>query len=270
MLEVVEERELARRWREESDTRARDRLVHSHLRLVIRIANNFRGYGRPIEDFVSAGCIGLLKAVERFDPDRGARLSTYATWWIRAAIQAEAMRTWSLVKIGTTVAEKKLFFGLRRAKGALRLIDDGNMSEKSGAAIAEALGVPRGSVIDMDRRLAYADQSLNAKLDSEGETEWQDMLTDPGETPEAAYAAREEFEWRHRLMTECLDTLNDREREILTARHLGEKPVTLRVLGQSFGISCERVRQIEARAMEKLGTAMKIAAARETAAADAS
>ena len=260
LLAADEERELAQRWREDGDLGSCERLVGSHLRLVIKIANGYRGYGRPVEDLVSVGNVGLMEAISRFDPTRGARLATYATWWIRAAIQAEVMHSFSLVKIGTTAAEKKLFFGLRRIKSDLGVLDDGDLPADAECEIARRMNVSKGAAMDMNRRLVHGDQSLDVPISGRGTTAWSELLADPGETQEELHSKREEMQLRHDLVARCMGRLNPRERLVVAARSLRERPLTLRELGQRLGISCERVRQIEARALRKLTCAVRAAA----------
>jgi RNA polymerase sigma-32 factor len=260
MLAPEEEFMLAKRWREHEDTEAAHRLVTSHLRLVAKIAMGYRGYGLPLNELISEGNVGMMQAVKRFDPDRGFRLATYAMWWIRAAIQEYILHSWSLVKIGTTAAQKKLFFNLRKLKGQLQAIDEGDMSPETVAKIATELDVPEADVISMNRRLASPDHSLNAPLRQDGEGEWQDWLVDERDDQETAFADREELGKRRDLLTKAMSSLNERERHILTERRLREEPTTLEDLSQHYNISRERVRQIEVRAFEKLQKAIKSAA----------
>jgi RNA polymerase sigma-32 factor len=260
MLAPEEEFMLAKRWREHEDTEAAHRLVTSHLRLVAKIAMGYRGYGLPLNELISEGNVGMMQAVKRFDPDRGFRLATYAMWWIRAAIQEYILHSWSLVKIGTTAAQKKLFFNLRKLKGQLQAIDEGDMSPETVAKIATELDVPEADVISMNRRLASPDHSLNAPLRAEGEGEWQDWLVDERDDQETALADREELGKRRMLLSKAMGALNERERHILTERRLREEPTTLEDLSQQYNISRERVRQIEVRAFEKLQKAIKSAA----------
>ena len=260
MLAPEEEFMLAKRWREHEDTEAAHRLVTSHLRLVAKIAMGYRGYGLPVNDLVSEGNIGMVQAVQRFDPDRGFRLATYAMWWIRAAIQEYILHSWSLVKIGTTAAQKKLFFNLRKLKGQLQAIDEGDMSPEIVAKIATELDVPEADVVSMNRRLASPDHSLNAPLRQDGEGEWQDWLVDDRDDQETALADREELGKRQKLLAKAMGALNERERHILSERRLRDNPTTLEDLSQHYNISRERVRQIEVRAFEKLQKAIKSAA----------
>ncbi|WP_119460228.1 RNA polymerase sigma factor RpoH [Rhodospirillaceae bacterium SYSU D60014] len=260
MLEADEEFMLAKSWREHGDTDAAHQLVTSHLRLVAKIAMGYRGYGLPISELISEGNVGMMQAVKRFDPDRGFRLATYAMWWIRAAIQEYILHSWSLVKMGTTAAQKKLFFNLRKLKGQLQAIEEGDMSPENVKAIAERLDVPEADVISMNRRLASPDHSLNAPLRIDGEGEWQDWLVDEQETQEIALAEREELGKRRKLLTHAMTALNERERNILTERRLKDEPTTLEDLSKEYGISRERVRQIEVRAFEKLQKSIRNAA----------
>jgi RNA polymerase sigma-32 factor len=252
MLSPDEEYRLAKQYRESADERAAERLVTSHLRLVAKIAMGYRGYGLPLGELIGEGNVGMMLAVQRFDPDRGFRLATYAMWWIRAAIQEYILHSWSLVKIGTTAAQKKLFFNLRRLKSHLRAFEDGDLAPEIVAAIAKRLGVSNGEVISMNRRLASPDHSLNAPMRVDGDGEWQDRLVDERDDQEVELARREERGTRRHLLADALMTLNTRERSILIERRLRESPVTLEDLSQRYGISRERVRQIEVRAFEKL------------------
>jgi RNA polymerase sigma-32 factor len=260
MLEPDEEYMLAKRWREHDDSEAAHRLVTSHLRLVAKIAMGYRGYGLPVSELISEGNVGMMQAVKRFDPDRGFRLATYAMWWIRASIQEYILHSWSLVKMGTTAAQKKLFFNLRKIKGQLQAIEEGDMSPENVKAVADRLNVPEADVISMNRRLASQDHSLNAPLKIDGDGEWQDWLVDETESQEIALADRQELGKRQKLLSQALGTLNDRERHILTQRRLREEPTTLEDLSQEYGISRERVRQIEVRAFEKLQKSIRNAA----------
>jgi RNA polymerase sigma-32 factor len=263
MLEQQEEYMLAKRWREHDDTDAAHQLVTSHLRLVARIAMGYRGYGLPLAELISEGNVGMMQAVKRFDPDRGFRLATYAMWWIRAAIQEYILHSWSLVKMGTTAAQKKLFFNLRKLKGQLQAIEEGDLPPETVTQIAEKLDVPEQDVVNMNRRLASPDHSLNAPLRSDSEGEWQDWLVDEGENQESRLGERQELGKRRKLLKDALDTLNARERHILTERRLKDSPTTLEDLSQEYGISRERVRQIEVRAFEKLQKAIRNAAIEE-------
>jgi RNA polymerase sigma-32 factor len=263
MLKPDEEYMLARRWREHDDSEAAHKLVTSHLRLVAKIAMGYRGYGLPVAELISEGNVGMMQAVKRFDPERGFRLATYAMWWIRASIQEYILHSWSLVKIGTTAAQKKLFFNLRKLKGQMKAIEDGDLSPERVTLIAQKLDVPEQDVINMNRRLASPDHSLNAPLKIDGEGEWQDWLVDEGQNQEQVFADDEELQKRRRLLTAGMEILNDRERHILTERRLRDDPVTLEDLSQEFGISRERVRQIEVRAFEKLQKSIRNTAIQE-------
>ncbi len=262
MLAKDEEFMLAKRWAEHADPKAAHKLVTSHLRLVAKIAMGYRGYGLPIGEVISEGNVGLMQAVKKFDPDKGFRLATYAMWWIKAAIQEYVLRSWSLVKMGTTAAQKKLFFNLRKVKSEISALEDGDMRHEQVAQIATKLGVSEDDVISMNRRMSSPDSSLNAPLRaSEGDSEWQDWLADDT-TPsqETVLADSEEYKLRMSLLEEAMGELNERERAILTARRLQENPTTLEDLADRFGVSRERVRQIEVRAFEKLQKAMMASA----------
>ena len=261
MLEPEQEYMLAKRWAEHQDTKAAHQLVTSHLRLVAKIAMGYRGYGLPVSELISEGNIGLMQGVKKFDPEKGFRLATYAMWWIRASIQEFILRSWSLVKIGTTAAQKKLFFNLRRIKGQINALEEGDLKPEIVTKIATDLGVSEEEVVNMNRRMAMGgDTSLNAPLREEGEGEWQDWLTDEGPIQDEIVAEAEERDIRHNLLTQAMAELNERERHILTQRRLQEEPQTLEELSQHYGISRERVRQIEVRAFEKLQRAMHKAA----------
>jgi len=257
MLTADEEYMLAKRWKAHEDPEAAQRLVTSHLRLVAKIAMGYRGYGLPLSELISEGNVGMMQAVKRFDPDRGFRLATYAMWWIRAAIQEYILHSWSLVKMGTTAAQKKLFFNLRKLKGQLQAIDEGDLSPENVKKIATELDVPEADVVSMNRRLASPDHSLNAPLRADSEGEWQDWLVDERETQETRLGDRQELGLRRDLLAKAMSHLNDREKRILTERRLKENPTTLEDLSQQYGISRERVRQIEVRAFEKLQKAIK-------------
>ncbi len=248
---------LAKRWKEHEDPSAARKLVTSHLRLVAKIAMGYRGYGLPVSEIVAEGNVGLMQAVKRFEPDKGFRLATYAMWWIRAAIQEYILRSWSLVKMGTTAAQKKLFFNLRKAKNKIEAIEEGDMTPEHVARIADQLGVTQDEVVSMNRRLSGPDSSLNAPLRSDSESEWQDWLADDTIDQETRMAEREEMGERHDLLTGALGELTEREREIIQARRLQDDPATLEELSQKYGVSRERVRQIEVRAFEKLQNQMK-------------
>jgi len=256
---------LAKRWREHEDTEAAHKLVTSHLRLVAKIAMGYRGYGLPINEVIAEGNIGLMQAVKRFEPERGFRLATYAMWWIRAAIQEYILRSWSLVKLGTTAAQKKLFFNLRRVKGQIEALEEGDLKPDQVENIAKRLGVPKEEVINMNRRLASPDSSLNTPLGGESESEWQDWLADDSIDQETRLAESEELEERRTLLSTALEELTPRERDILEARRLRDDPMTLEDLSVKYGISRERVRQIEVRAFEKLQDKMKAALAHKRA-----
>ena len=258
MLERQEEYMLAKRWREHDDVDAAHRLVTSHLRLVAKIAMGYRGYGLPIGELISEGNVGMMQAVKRFDPDRGFRLATYAMWWIRASIQEYVLHSWSLVKMGTTAAQKKLFFNLRKIKGQMKALEEGDLPPEKVQRIAEQLAVSEDDVVQMNRRLAAPDHSLNAPLRADGEGgEWQDWLVDESESQEILLGETEEFQQRTQLLRDAMKGLNEREQHIITERRLSEDPTTLEELSQHYGISRERVRQIEVRAFEKLQKAIK-------------
>ena len=257
MLQPEQEYMLAKRWREHGDRDAAHKLVTSHLRLVAKIAMGYRGYGLPLSELISEGNVGMMQAVKRFDPDRGFRLATYAMWWIRAAIQEYVLHSWSLVKMGTTAAQKKLFFNLRKIKGQLQAIDEGDLSPENVRKIATELGVPEEDVVNMNRRLAAPDNSLNAPLRSDSEGEWQDWLVDESPDQEDRLGERQELGLRRDLLREAMKLLTGRERDILVERRLKDEPATLEDLSEKYGISRERVRQIEVRAFEKLQKAIK-------------
>jgi len=265
LLDPQEEYMLAKRWREHEDTEAAHKLVTSHLRLVAKIAMGYRGYGLPIKEVIAEGNIGLMQAVKRFEPERGFRLATYAMWWIRASIQEYILRSWSLVKLGTTAAQKKLFFNLRRVKGQIEALEEGDMRPEQVSDIAKRLGVPEQEVVNMNRRLASPDSSLNAPLGTESESEWQDWLADESLDQETQLAETEELEERRTLLSTALEELTPRERDILEARRLRDEPMTLEDLSVKYDISRERVRQIEVRAFEKLQEKMKAALAHKRA-----
>jgi RNA polymerase sigma-32 factor len=263
LLEPQEEYMLAKRWREHHDSEAAHKLVTSHLRLVAKIAMGYRGYGLPIGEVVSEGNVGLMQAVKRFEPDKGFRLATYAMWWIRASIQEYILRSWSLVKMGTTANQKKLFFNLRKAKSQISALEEGDLRPENVAAIAKKLGVSEQEVVDMNRRLG-GDASLNSPLraDSEGGGEWQDWLVDDSASQESVLAESEESDNRHMALRNALGVLNERERRIFEARRLQDEPMTLEQLSEEFGVSRERVRQIEVRAFEKVQAAVREGMAR--------
>jgi len=264
MLEPQQEYMLAKSWREHDDRDAAHQLVTSHLRLVARIAMGYRGYGLPIGEVVSEGNVGLMQAVKRFDPEKGFRLATYAMWWIRAAIQEYILRSWSLVKMGTTASQKKLFFNLRKIKGQLKALEDGDLHPDHVKTISTRLGVSEADVVSMNRRLA-GDSSLNAPVRNDSESgEWMDWLADDTAVDqETALAESEEKENRHGMLHDALTTLNERERRVFEARRLSEDPLTLEQLSGEFGVSRERIRQIEVRAFEKVQKAVQKAAAVE-------
>ncbi|NVO13057.1 MAG: RNA polymerase sigma factor RpoH [Rhodoplanes sp.] len=277
MLEPQQEFMLAKRWREHGDRTAAQQLVTSHLRLVAKIAMGYRGYGLPIAEVISEGNVGLMQAVKRFEPDKGFRLATYAMWWIKAAIQEYILRSWSLVKMGTTANQKKLFFNLRKAKSKISALEEGDLRPDQVKIIAKRLGVGEQDVIDMNRRLG-GDASLNAPIRDDGDSgEWQDWLVDDSDSQETRLAESEELGNRRKALSEAMDVLNDRERRIFQARRLADDPVTLEELAEEFGVSRERVRQIEVRAFEKVQKAVRNriatmeqpAAARETISAAA-
>ena len=259
LLTPEDEYMFAKRWKEHEDPEAARRLVTSHLRLVAKIAMGYRGYGLPVSEIVSEGNVGLMQAVKRFDPDRGFRLATYAMWWIRASIQEYVLRSWSMVKMGTTAAQKKLFFNLRKAKNNIGAIEEGDLTPEHLATLSDQLGVTATEVTDMNRRLSGGDASLNAPLRSDGESEWQDWLADDTADQETRLAEREEMGDRHALLVGAMKDLTDRERDIIQARRLQDEPATLEELSQKYGVSRERVRQIEVRAFEKLQRGMKAA-----------
>ena len=257
MLEPDQEYMLAKRWREHNDTEAAHQLVTSHLRLVAKIAMGYRGYGLPVSELLSEGNVGMMQAVKRFEPDRGFRLATYAMWWIRASIQEYILHSWSLVKMGTTAAQKKLFFNLRKLKGQLQAIEEGDLSPENVKKIATELSVSEEDVVNMNRRLAAPDHSLNAPLKIDGDGEWQDWLVDESDSQEIVLAEQQELSKRRKLLSHAMKSLNARERRILTERRLKDEPTTLEDLSKEYGISRERVRQIEVRAFEKLQRAIK-------------
>jgi len=269
MLEKDQEFMLAKRWQEHQDSEAAHTLVTSHLRLVAKIAMGYRGYGLPIGEVISEGNVGLMQSVKKFDPDKGFRLATYAMWWIRAAIQEYILRSWSLVKMGTTAAQKKLFFNLRRMKGEIAALEEGDLRPENVKIIAHKLAVTEDEVISMNRRLSGGDASLNAPIAAEGESEWQDWLADDTqESQETVLADKEEYGARMTLLETAMAELSERERHIIQERRLKDEPATLEDLSKEYGVSRERVRQIEVRAFEKLQKAMT-KAARESGLVDA-
>ncbi len=259
LLEPEEEYMLAKRWVEEQDTEAAHKMVTSHLRLAAKIAMGYRGYGLPQAEVISEANVGLMQAVKRFDPEKGFRLATYAMWWIRASIQEYILRSWSLVKLGTTSAQKKLFFNLRKAKAKIGALEDGDLRPENVKQIATDLGVTEDEVISMNRRLSGGDASLNATVGSEGEgtMQWQDWLEDEDADQAADYEAKDELTARRELLVDAFDVLNDREKDILTQRRLSDKVVTLEELSSQYDVSRERIRQIEVRAFEKLQKRMR-------------
>ena len=264
MLEPQEEYMLAKAWADHGDTEAAHRMVTSHLRLAAKIAMGYRGYGLPVAEVISEANVGLMQAVKRFDPEKGFRLATYAMWWIRASIQEYILRSWSLVKLGTTAAQKKLFFNLRKAKNKIGALEEGDLRPENVAKIAIDLGVTEEEVVSMNRRLGGGgDASLNAQVGSDGEgtTEWQDWLADDDADQASAYAERQEMDQRRDLLVAAMASLNERERHILTERKLKDEPVTLEQLSEVYNVSRERIRQIEARAFEKLQRRMRELAA---------
>lgn len=256
MLEPQQEYMLAKRWREHEDSQAAQELITSHLRLVAKIAMGYRGYGLPIGEIISEGNVGLMQAVKRFEPDRGFRLATYAMWWIRASIQEYILRSWSLVKIGTTASQKKLFFNLRKAKSRISAYEEGDLRPENVEKIANRLGVSKQDVVDMNRRMS-GDSSLNTPLREQGEGEWQDWLMDDHADQEHVLLEQEETSNRHKALQGALAVLNPRERRIFEARRLSDGPLTLEQLSEEFGVSRERVRQIEVRAFEKVQAAVR-------------
>jgi len=257
MLEKQEEFMLAKRWQEHEDPEAAEKMVTSHLRLVAKIAMGYRGYGLPMAEVISEGNVGLMQAVKKFDPDKGFRLATYAMWWIRAAIQEYILRSWSLVKLGTTASQKKLFFNLRRIKGEIAALEEGDLKPEQVSEIAERLNVSEKDVMSMNGRMSASDASLNVPMGKDGDMEWQDWLADEEQGQAGTYADRQEFDARMELLTEAMDDLNEREKHILTERRLSDEPKTLEELSQVYNVSRERIRQIEVRAFEKLQKAMK-------------
>ena len=262
LLEPEEEYMLAKRWAEEQDVEAAHKMVTSHLRLAAKIAMGYRGYGLPTAEVISEANVGLMQAVKRFDPEKGFRLATYAMWWIRASIQEYILRSWSLVKLGTTSAQKKLFFNLRKAKARIGALEEGDLRPEVVKKIATDLGVTENEVISMNRRMAGSDASLNASVgtESDGSMQWQDWLEDENADQAEAYEQRDELDARRELLAEAMDVLNERERDILTQRRLAEETVTLEELSSQYDVSRERIRQIEVRAFEKLQKRMRLLA----------
>lgn len=259
MLEPEVEYMLAKRWVDHQDSTAAHKMVTSHLRLAAKIAMGYRGYGLPQSEVISEANVGLMQAVKRFDPEKGFRLATYAMWWIRASIQEYILRSWSLVKMGTTSAQKKLFFNLRKAKAKVGALEEGDLRPENLARIATELNVSESEVVDMNRRLLGGDASLNVTVGSDGDstTQWQDWLEDEDSDQAADYEARDEFETRHALLMQAMSALNDREKDVLVKRRLSETPITLEELSESYAVSRERIRQIEVRAFEKLQERMR-------------
>lgn len=257
MLAFKEEQDLARRWRDHEDSQAGDKIVTSHLRLVAKIAMGYRGYGLPVSELISEGNIGLMQALNRFDPERGFRFSTYAMWWIRAAIQEYILHSWSLVKMGTTASQKKLFFNLRKLKGKIKALEEGDLEPENVKTIASALQVSENDVISMNRRLTQPDHSLNTPLNDESEGEWQDWLESDADSQEEILGTYQELRDRRRLLQQAMSELSGRERHIFMERRLKDSPRTLENLSQEYGISRERVRQIEVKAFEKVQKSVK-------------
>ena len=257
MLPKEEEFMLAKRWQEHEDPAAAEKMVTSHLRLVAKIAMGYRGYGLPMAEVISEGNVGLMQSVKKFDPDKGFRLATYAMWWIRASIQEYILRSWSLVKLGTTAAQKKLFFNLRRIKGEISALEATDLNPEQVTFIADKLNVPEKDVISMNGRMSGSDASLNVRMGTEGDMEWQDWLADDEPNQADDFAEKQEFDARMDLLGNAMQDLNERERDILTQRRLSEEPKTLEELSEVYSVSRERIRQIEVRAFEKLQKAMK-------------
>lgn len=257
MLSAEEEGDLARRWRDQEDTLAADKLVTSHLRLVAKIAMGYRGYGLPVGELISEGNIGLMQSLKRFDPERGFRFSTYAMWWIRAAMQEYILHSWSLVKMGTTASQKKLFFNLRKLKGQIQALEEGDLTTEHVMKIAAMLQVSENDVINMNRRLSQPDHSLNTPLNNESDDEWLDWLEDEEDSQEVLIGSHEEMQGRRALLHQAMSGLSTRERHIFTERRLKDSPRTLEHLSQEYGISRERVRQIEVKAFEKVQKTVK-------------
>ena len=256
LLEAKEEYMLAKAWKNQGDVKAAHKLVTSHLRLVAKIASGYRGYGLPLSDLISEGNIGMMHAVKRFEPEKGFRLATYAMWWIKASIQEYILRSWSLVKIGTTAAQKKLFFNLKKIKSKISAIEDGDLTPDQVDKIATELSVPHKEVISMNRRISGSDYSLNSPVTDDSSGEWQDWLEDDSQNQEASFADTEEYLIKKNILSDSLEDLNERERDIISERQLSENPLTLEELSNRYGVSRERIRQIEAKAFEKLQTKM--------------
>ena len=260
MLPKEEEFMLAKRWQEHEDSDAAEKMVTSHLRLVAKIAMGYRGYGLPMAEVISEGNVGLMQSVKKFDPDKGFRLATYAMWWIRASIQEYILRSWSLVKLGTTAAQKKLFFNLRRIKGEINAIEQGDLRPEQVTEIATRLNVSEKEVISMNGRMSGSDASLNVPVGQDGDMEWMDWLADEEPNQAAEFADKQEYDARIELLTKAMADLNEREQHILTERRLSDEPKTLEQLSEVYNVSRERIRQIEVRAFEKLQKAMRIMA----------
>ena len=260
LLEVKNEYMLAKAWKDQGDVKAAHKLVTSHLRLVAKIASGYRGYGLPLSDLISEGNIGMMHAVKRFEPEKGFRLATYAMWWIKASIQEYILRSWSLVKIGTTAAQKKLFFNLKKIKSKISALDESDLTPEQVDKISTELSVPKKEVISMNRRISGSDYSLNAPLTKDGEGEWQDWLEDDTQNQEASFAETEEYLLKKNIMNDALKVLSDREKDIICERQLNENPLTLEDLSLRYGVSRERIRQIESKAFEKLQIEMRIKA----------
>jgi RNA polymerase sigma-32 factor len=256
LLEAKEEYMLAKAWKNQGDIKSAHKLVTSHLRLVAKIASGYRGYGLPLSDLISEGNIGMMHAVKRFEPEKGFRLATYAMWWIKASIQEYILRSWSLVKIGTTAAQKKLFFNLKKIKSKISAIEDGDLTPDQVDKIATELSVPHKEVISMNRRISGSDYSLNSPVTDDSSGEWQDWLEDDTQNQEASFADTEEYLIKKNILSDSLEYLNERERDIISERQLSENPLTLEELSNRYGVSRERIRQIEAKAFEKLQTKM--------------
>mgnify|MGYP001304751364 FL=1 len=256
LLEAKEEYMLAKAWKNQGDVKAAHKLVTSHLRLVAKIASGYRGYGLPLSDLISEGNIGMMHAVKRFEPEKGFRLATYAMWWIKASIQEYILRSWSLVKIGTTAAQKKLFFNLKKIKSKISAIEDGDLTPDQVDKIATELSVPHKEVISMNRRISGSDYSLNSPVTDDNSGEWQDWLEDDTQNQEASFADTEEYLIKKNILSDSLEYLNERERDIISERQLSENPLTLEELSNRYGVSRERIRQIEAKAFEKLQSKM--------------
>ena len=260
LLEAKNEYMLAKAWKEQGDVKAAHKLVTSHLRLVAKIASGYRGYGLPLSDLISEGNIGMMHAVKRFEPEKGFRLATYAMWWIKASIQEYILRSWSLVKIGTTAAQKKLFFNLKKIKSKISALDEGDLTPEQVDKISTELSVPKKEVVSMNRRISGSDYSLNAPVTKDGEGEWQDWLEDETQNQEATFADTEEYLLKKNIMEDALKVLSEREKDIIYERQLNEKPLTLEDLSIRYGVSRERIRQIESKAFEKLQIEMKVRA----------